>query len=282
MQDKTATVTTILFLVMGCGDSDPGKESTSSEETTSAVSTSTTSEESSEPTQGSEEGLETSSTTESSAICGNAVVEPGEQCDDGAQNSDEAACKLDCNNNVCGDGAVLKDAEACDDGNFEAGDGCDAVCQAEAIPLCPPGTINRLLNPGFEDGVLAPWQSQGAASAITENPHSAMWSARIDGNAYLQQDLPEAIPVAQINRASFWSWHDISDEPAMLVEWVYDDLVVESVVIAGTLDGWQSHDILENFDLAKSILGFRVWGYFSDLPKLDVAVFDDFALCINR
>lgn len=43
---------------------------------------------------------------------------------------------------VCGDGAWVESSEACDDGNLENGDGCDAYCKVEADYVCLP--VDRL------------------------------------------------------------------------------------------------------------------------------------------
>jgi len=69
-------------------------------------------------------------------LCGNGVLDNGEECDDGAGNVVEGACTATCTSNVCGDGMVgLGDGEACDDGNLDNGDGCSAICVAENL-LC--------------------------------------------------------------------------------------------------------------------------------------------------
>jgi cysteine-rich repeat protein len=66
------------------------------------------------------------------AVCGNAEVEDGEQCDPGADVPDDF-CSADCQLLPgCGNGAV-DDGEQCDDGNADAGDGCDAQCQREQV-----------------------------------------------------------------------------------------------------------------------------------------------------
>ena len=67
-------------------------------------------------------------------VCGNGEVEPGEQCDDGQQNSATTpdACRPDCANPGCGDG-VTDTGEGCDDGNPFAADGCDACAVAPAL-----------------------------------------------------------------------------------------------------------------------------------------------------
>ena len=81
---------------------------------------------------------------QNAAVCGNAVVESGEACDEGAANSDTApdACRLDCQLASCGDG-VVDTGEVCDDGNTISGDGCQADCLVVET-LCG----NGLLDPG--------------------------------------------------------------------------------------------------------------------------------------
>ena len=71
--------------------------------------------------------------------CGDGDVGPGEECDDGADNGDMNSCKLDCTNNVCGDGKVGP-GEGCDDGNQVDDDECNN--------MCVPSTCG--------DGVVAP------------------------------------------------------------------------------------------------------------------------------
>ncbi len=62
--------------------------------------------------------------------CGNRVVEPEEQCDDGNQVAGDG-CSVDCRSNeTCGNGAVDLDEE-CDDGNLLSRDGCDSRCLVE-------------------------------------------------------------------------------------------------------------------------------------------------------
>lgn len=67
--------------------------------------------------------------------CGNGVVEPGEQCDNGAgNNNDSAACTAECKDNVCRDGKVYVGVEACDDGNEVDTDGCTNACVRRPRP----------------------------------------------------------------------------------------------------------------------------------------------------
>ncbi len=52
-------------------------------------------------------------------VCGDGILDPGEECDDGAENSDveRNACRSDCRLPRCGD-AVADDGEACDGWDF--------------------------------------------------------------------------------------------------------------------------------------------------------------------
>lgn len=65
-------------------------------------------------------------------VCGDGFVQPGEQCDDGNQNPNDD-CKNDCTNNVCGDQVVNPGSEECDDGNSVNDDGCTNACMT---PIC--------------------------------------------------------------------------------------------------------------------------------------------------
>jgi len=55
-------------------------------------------------------------------LCGNGIVEPGEECDDGNTDSSDACAA--CETASCGDGFVHKGSEECDDANGEDNDGC--------------------------------------------------------------------------------------------------------------------------------------------------------------
>ena len=74
------------------------------------------------------------------ADCGNGIVEPGEECDDGALNSDTTpdACRSDCTNPSCGDGVLDPSlGETCETGN-------DAQCPGN----CPqPGSFSACICP---------------------------------------------------------------------------------------------------------------------------------------
>ena len=69
--------------------------------------------------------------------CGNGVVDPGEQCDDGNTVSGDG-CSASCRLEACGNG-ILDPGEQCDDGNLVSGDGCSAGCRLEACKIMRSG-----------------------------------------------------------------------------------------------------------------------------------------------
>jgi cysteine-rich repeat protein len=66
--------------------------------------------------------------------CGDGVVEPPEQCDQGDRNSDTRPnrCRTNCRSARCGDG-VVDNGEECDDGNRQSGDLCTRQCRDAAV-----------------------------------------------------------------------------------------------------------------------------------------------------
>ncbi len=96
--------------------------------------------------------------------CGNGVVGGEEVCDDGNVLTETMcpygmatcmACNSDCSMSLsltgpfCGDGHPdVEHGETCDDGNTDAGDGCDATCAEEVI--ADAGTVDS--DGGFADG----------------------------------------------------------------------------------------------------------------------------------
>ena len=71
------------------------------------------------------------------ARCGDGIVGPSEQCDDGNTNPNDT-CRNDCRTNVCGDQVVNPTTEQCDDGNQVDTDGCTNQCK---LPRCGDGIV---------------------------------------------------------------------------------------------------------------------------------------------
>ena len=66
------------------------------------------------------------------AFCGNGIIDPGEECDDGFGNNG-LRCSGKCRLKRCGNG-IIDEAEECDDGNPFSNDGCSSLC---VIEICP-------------------------------------------------------------------------------------------------------------------------------------------------
>lgn len=78
----------------------------------------------------------------SDPVCGNGILQEGEECDNGRLNSDTTpgACRKNCRLPLCGDGTTDPDnGETCDDGNTSDGDGCNELCEAE---FCGDAVVN--------------------------------------------------------------------------------------------------------------------------------------------
>jgi len=124
-----------------------------------------------------------------SVSCGDGVIDPGEECDDGQRNSasPDARCRPDCSFSRCGDG-ILDTNEMCDDGNLLEGDACDRSCRT--------GRSSAVL---FDN-------SQSNATAVAVMPQAPSISNVRAGNMLNivfptfpgQQPLPMQLPYAQL------------------------------------------------------------------------------------
>jgi cysteine-rich repeat protein len=91
------------------------------------------------------------------ASCGNGVVEAGESCDDGNNDSGDS-CAGDCvTPPLCGDG-VVDSGEDCDDGNRVSADGCEANCR---FAVRPPARSAHAMAYDSSRGVLVLFGGHG-------------------------------------------------------------------------------------------------------------------------
>jgi len=75
-----------------------------------------------------------------STTCGDGVVDPGEECDLGVENSNEGVCTASCMLARCGDGHVYVGFEECDDGNTSNTDDCVGLCK---LAVCGDGYVHE-------------------------------------------------------------------------------------------------------------------------------------------
>jgi len=112
------------------------------------------------------------------AQCGNSIIEPGEECDDGPANSNTIpnACRTNCQAADCGD-SVIDSGESCDDGNTASADCCSAVCQVEVlIRNVSESVTNTTANIGWETPcqVTTSLLEWGLTSAVSDGSISGL------------------------------------------------------------------------------------------------------------
>jgi cysteine-rich repeat protein len=94
------------------------------------------------------------------AFCGDGNLDAGETCDDGNNRSGDG-CRADCaSDESCGNG--IRDVaagELCDDGNMIAGDGCSADCRT--ADLCGDSTVDAAAGETCDDGNTDAWDGCG-------------------------------------------------------------------------------------------------------------------------
>jgi cysteine-rich repeat protein len=116
---------------------DSNSSSSSATDSSSSDDSSSSSDANDTSTTASDTNSATDTSETGDPLCGNAIVEGGEQCDNGPDNVESGECLPDCSFNVCGD-TFVGPAEGCDDGNVADGDGCSALCLIEDLD---PGVI---------------------------------------------------------------------------------------------------------------------------------------------
>ncbi len=114
-------------------------------------------------------GSTTSTTTTTGAggaeaVCGDGFVQAGEDCDNGVENADTAACTSACKDASCGDSLIHADVEECDLGSMNTDTGaCTTKCKSAA---CGDGFMQ--MGEECDDGA-----KNGDAAACTSQCKSA-------------------------------------------------------------------------------------------------------------
>ncbi|PIR48251.1 hypothetical protein COU80_05480 [Candidatus Peregrinibacteria bacterium CG10_big_fil_rev_8_21_14_0_10_55_24] len=106
------------------------------------------------------------------AQCGDGILQTGEACDAGTQNSDilPDRCRVRCTLPYCGDG-VRDSSEQCDDGNRMDGDGCSWSCYMELVrPQAVCGNAQREANEQCDDGNTLSGDGCSSRCRIEEPP----------------------------------------------------------------------------------------------------------------
>ena len=146
-------------------------------------------------------------------VCGNGVVESGEQCDDRNRLSGDG-CDMQCKvengytctgspsvcvpsvNALCGNG-LPNPGEACDDGNTWSNDGCSSTCRVEPGYTCTQATQSRpsscaILPPSTGMSVLMVNSNSINVMVQLYIDHAFTFSSENEMTSFLQYTIPEA------------------------------------------------------------------------------------------
>jgi len=138
---------------------------------------------------------------------------------------------------------------------------------------------NVLVNPGFEDGVLAPWFNSNdncggcTWDVTTTDKNTGFWSATVIGDRLLEQDF-SPIPDTLITEVSLWL--KMPDTGFAAVYFLYSDTTTAENVVS--VPGvWTQFDMTSFLDPGKSLAGFGVYGC-SGCPGSSQTFADDFVV----
>jgi cysteine-rich repeat protein len=136
--------------------------------------------------------------------CGNGILDPGEECDLGPENSSSAQCSPQCVIATCGDGNLYEGFEECDDGNFANTDDCITGCKLatcgdgfvqDGVEICDDGNDDEAdgctssCTPGVcGDGVLQAGEQCDDGNDVTSDECPACQLA-FCGDGYIQVDV---------------------------------------------------------------------------------------------
>jgi cysteine-rich repeat protein len=157
---------------------------------------------------------DTGSSTDAGVECGNAVPEPGEECDLGAENSDTGVCTSSCKIAICGDGLVYEGFEECDDANSSNTDDCVTECKTatcgdafvqQGVETCDDGNddpadgCNSMCLPGAcGDGIVQEGEQCDDGDDDTTDECPACQIA-FCGDGFLQAGIEECDDGNQLN-----------------------------------------------------------------------------------
>jgi hypothetical protein len=243
------------------------------------------------------------SETVAPARCGDGVWDAGEECDDGAANSDELpdACRTDCRQARCGD-AVVDTLEACDEGEGNSAALADACRPGCVAPACGDGVTDTgeecddgSSNSDAEadacrsdcreafcgDGVIdaneeceptadAPCGGRGCDGSCACNPADPCAVAPGDPNCYLLVIDQQGIGACGFGRA--WRGQDLSfptDVVVTGVEFKSNGTVIDEIRLMTDIAGLTT--LAASTSISRIPAGFPVWERAEFLPPAPLA-----------
>ena len=100
-------------------------------------------------------------------VCGNSIVDPGEQCDDG-NHVDGDTCESDCTLPVCGNG-IVDPGEQCDDGNLVDRDGCSRHCTSPVFSYLKASNTSETDQFGYSIALSADGSTLVVGAALEDS-----------------------------------------------------------------------------------------------------------------
>lgn len=236
----------------------------------------------------------TVTTTIAISICGDAIINPGEVCDDGLFNdgayaSSTAArrCNTTCSGYgpYCGDGILQAlYLEGCDDGNNTSGDLCSASCTQESSPV-------STTTPPAPPPPPPPGGSGGPGVFTGNVPVRAKTRVNLLGKAYPGATVNilkdgQAIGIASADQDANFSYEtaDITPGPTTFGFWALDSKGLRSITYTTTFQVTQnavttvSNIFLPptiNLDEKKVLLGDELHAFGSTAPLARVTLYVD-------
>lgn len=168
------------------------------------------------------DGTTSTTTSAPDPMCGDGAIDPGETCDDGANNGPGQACNAMCAPNTCGDGDKGPD-EACDDGNLADGDGCSALCTVEPVALGKIFMTSANGEPGFHGYTIASdtWMTLASPPDVTCTQltndgvfvyliglDNTIYQYDIDGDAWSPSAIPGPGEDLVVEPIGYFKWTD--------------------------------------------------------------------------
>lgn len=198
-------------------------------------------------------------------LCGNAVVDANEQCDDGNTRAGDG-CNHYCQIEFCGDSVLqTRRYEECDDGNGLAGDGCTAAC-----------LIETLENANAQTHAAAPAQTSGVSSVYLQVQAALKFIASPAGAPYMQYLSPEQLvdlkailkKIGAGQRLSAQERSGIDDLIALLRKAMEEERQRYLALLREFISTDISGDVVENTNLQNDILlGDEIPAIITELQK---------------
>jgi len=178
------------------------------------------------------------------SICGDAIVQSGEGCDDGVNiggystSTATRSCLPGCSafGPYCGD-QILQPlyAEECDDGNNVSGDKCSVVCQNEQAPVSDPPP------PPSSGGGGGSGVGFGTVSMLNPTRVIILGMAYPDSNIHLLRDGEEADVVRANRNAEFnFNLENITPGSTTFGFWAEDANGIRSILLTTTFQVTQN------------------------------------------